>query len=151
MGKTRWWSAIRACATAYCTKPRKRRKRVDIFGRIGNDRSFVLIANRNRQRSNLNNVRRRSQAMTKAELVEAVAKTAKITKVTATVAVDATFEQIGKAIRKSKRFQVPGFGPFTVRSRKARKGRNPQTGAVINIKASRSVGFKPAPVLKKGL
>ncbi|HZH81728.1 MAG TPA: HU family DNA-binding protein, partial [Phototrophicaceae bacterium] len=48
-------------------------------------------------------------------------------------------------------FQVPGFGTFTVRSRKARKGRNPQTGAVINIKASRSVGFKPAPVLKNGL
>ena len=89
--------------------------------------------------------------MTKAELVEAVAKSAKISKVTATTAVDATFDQIGKAIRKSKSFQVPGFGTFTVRSRKARKGRNPQTGAVINIKASRSVGFKPAPVLKNGL
>ncbi|HMF49487.1 MAG TPA: HU family DNA-binding protein, partial [Candidatus Saccharimonadales bacterium] len=46
---------------------------------------------------------------------------------------------------------VPGFGTFTLRSRKARKGRNPQTGAVINIKASRTVGFKAAPVLKKGL
>ena len=67
------------------------------------------------------------------------------------MAVDATFDSIAKAIRKSKRFQVPGFGTFTVRSRKARKGRNPQTGAVINIKASRSVGFKPAPVFKKGL
>jgi len=89
--------------------------------------------------------------MTKAELVEAVAKSAKISKVTATTAVDATFDQIGKAIRKSKRFQVPGFGTFTVRSRKARQGRNPQTGAIISIKASRSVGFKPAPVLKKGL
>ena len=53
--------------------------------------------------------------MTKAELVEAVAKSAKISKVTATMAVDATFDQIGKAIRKSKRFQVPGFGTFTVR------------------------------------
>jgi len=89
--------------------------------------------------------------MTKAELVDAVAKSAKISKVTATVAVDATFDHIGRAIRKSKRFLVPGFGTFTVRSRKARKGRNPQTGAVINIKASRSVGFKPAPVLKNGL
>jgi nucleoid DNA-binding protein len=38
-----------------------------------------------------------------------------------------------------------------VRSRKARKGRNPQTGAVINIKASRTVGFKPSPTFKKGL
>ncbi len=89
--------------------------------------------------------------MTKAELVDAVAKSANISKIAAGVAVDATFDNIGKAIKKAKRFQVPGFGTFTVRSRKARKGRNPQTGAVINIKASRSVGFKPAPVLKKAL
>jgi len=89
--------------------------------------------------------------MTKGELIDAVAKSAKISKLAAGVAVDATFDSIGKAIKKSKRFQVPGFGTFTVRSRKARQGRNPQTGAVINIKASRSVGFKPAPVLKKGL
>jgi len=89
--------------------------------------------------------------MTKGELIDTVAKSAKISKVAATEAVDATFDSIAKAIRKNKRFQVPGFGTFTVRSRKARKGRNPQTGAVISIKASRSVGFKPAPVLKKGL
>ncbi|MET0584054.1 MAG: HU family DNA-binding protein [Candidatus Binatia bacterium] len=89
--------------------------------------------------------------MTKGELIDAVAKSAKVSKLVAGIAVDATFDSIAKAIRKSKRFQVPGFGTFTVRSRKARKGRNPQTGAVINIKASRSVGFKPAPVLKKGL
>jgi DNA-binding protein HU-beta len=89
--------------------------------------------------------------MTKGELIDAVAKSAEISKVAAGMAVDATFDSIAKAIRKSKRFQVPGFGTFTVRSRKARKGRNPQTGAVINIKASRSVGFKPAPVFKKGL
>ena len=89
--------------------------------------------------------------MTKGVLIDAVAKSAKVSKLVAGIAVDATFDSIAKAIRKSKRFQVPGFGTFTVRSRKARKGRNPQTGAVINIKASRSVGFKPAPVLKKGL
>jgi DNA-binding protein HU-beta len=89
--------------------------------------------------------------MTKGELVEAFAKSAHISKLAAGDAVDATFENIGKAIKKSKRFQVPGFGTFTVRSRKARKGINPQTGATISIKASRTVGFKPAPVLKKGL
>jgi len=93
----------------------------------------------------------RGKRMTKGELIDAVAKTAKISKVAAGDALDATFENIGKAIKKNKRFQVPGFGTFTVRSRKARKGRNPQTGAAINIKASRTVGFKPAPVLKKGL
>jgi DNA-binding protein HU-beta len=89
--------------------------------------------------------------MTKGELIEAVAKNAKINRKAAAEAVDATFENISKAIKKSKRFQVPGFGTFTVRARKARKGRNPQNGAVINIKASRTVGFKPAPDLKKGL
>ena len=89
--------------------------------------------------------------MTKGDLVDAVAKSAKISKRAAEEAVDATFEGISRGIKKSKRFQVPGFGTFTVRSRKARKGRNPQTGAVIQIKASRTVGFKPAPVLKKGL
>jgi DNA-binding protein HU-beta len=89
--------------------------------------------------------------MTKAELIEAVAKSAKITKLTANEAVDATFDSIAKAIKKSRRFQVPGFGTFTVRSRKARKARNPQTGALMNISESRTVGFKAAPVLKKGL
>jgi len=89
--------------------------------------------------------------MTKADLIEAVAKAAKINKSAAAQAVDATFEGIGRAIKKSKRFQVPGFGTFTVRSRKARQGRNPQTGAAMTIKASRTVGFKPAPTLKKGL
>lgn len=89
--------------------------------------------------------------MTKAELIQAVAKSAKISKLAAGEAVDATFDGIAEAIRKYKRFQVPGFGTFTVRSRKAHKGLNPQTGNVISIKASRTVGFKAAPVLKKGL
>lgn len=89
--------------------------------------------------------------MTKGDLIDAVAKSAKLSKREAENAVDATFEVIARAIKKSKRFQFPGFGTFTLRSRKARKGRNPQNGAIINIKASRTVGFKPAPTLKKGL
>ena len=89
--------------------------------------------------------------MTKGDLIDAVAKSAKLSKRAAEDAVDATFEGISRAIKKGKRFQVPGFGTFTVRSRKARKGRNPQHGAIINIKASRTVGFKRAPTLKKGL
>ncbi|HZA52859.1 MAG TPA: HU family DNA-binding protein [Candidatus Udaeobacter sp.] len=89
--------------------------------------------------------------MTKGDLIDAVAKAANINKRVAGEAVDATFDNLSRALKKSKRFQVPGFGTFSVRSRKARKGRNPQTGAVITIKASRTVGFKPAPTLKKGL
>ncbi len=89
--------------------------------------------------------------MTKSDIINAVAKAAKLSKRSAGDALDATFETLARAIKKEKRFQVPGFGTFTVRSRKARKGRNPQTGAEITIKASRTVGFKPAPGLKKGL
>jgi len=89
--------------------------------------------------------------MTKADLIEAVAKAAQLNKRTAGEAVDATFEGIVKAIKKNKRFQLPGFGTFTVRTRKARKGRNPQTGDLITIKAGRTVGFKAAPDLKREL
>ncbi|HET8563871.1 MAG TPA: HU family DNA-binding protein [Candidatus Binatia bacterium] len=89
--------------------------------------------------------------MTKGDLVNAVAKATKISRRTAGEAVDTTFATVSRAIRKDKRFQVPGFGTFRVRSRKARNGINPQTGAAITIKASRTVGFKPAPNLKRGL
>ena len=89
--------------------------------------------------------------MTKGDLVNAVAKAARLSKTAAGEVVDATFENLARAIKKDRRFQVPGFGTFSVRSRKARKGRNPQTGDEIVIKASRTVGFKPAPDLKKGL
>ena len=92
--------------------------------------------------------------MTKSELVEAVIKSCKndeLSKRLTTDVIDATFETIAKAVKKEKRFAYPGFGTFTVRSRKARKGRNPQTGEEIKIKASKTVGFKPAPTLKSSL
>ena len=89
--------------------------------------------------------------MTKGDLINAVARAAKLSKRAAGDAVDATFENLARAIKRDKRFQAPAFGTFTVRSRKARRGRNPQTGAEITIKARRTVGFKPAPSLKKGL
>ena len=92
--------------------------------------------------------------MTKSELVEAVIKSCKndeLSKRLTTDVIDATFQAIAKTIKKEKRFAYPGFGTFTVRSRKARKGRNPQTGEEIKIKASKTVGFKPAPTLKRSL
>ncbi|MDH5457871.1 MAG: HU family DNA-binding protein [Nitrospinota bacterium] len=92
--------------------------------------------------------------MTKDELIGAVAKSVKDSalskRLTADV-LDAAFDVIGKSIKKEKRFAYPGFGTFTVRSRKARTGRNPQTGEAIKIKASKTVGFKPAPTLKNTL
>ncbi|MFQ5444631.1 MAG: HU family DNA-binding protein [Nitrospinales bacterium] len=92
--------------------------------------------------------------MTKDELINSVIKSCKgadLSKRLAGEILDAAFENIGKAIKKEKRFAYPGFGTFTVRNRKARKGRNPQTGEEIKIKASKTVGFKPAPALKNSL
>lgn len=92
--------------------------------------------------------------MTKADLIEAVMKSNKnngLSKRLTTDIIDNTFSAIGKSIKKDKRFSFPDFGTFTVRNRKARKGRNPQTGATIKIKASKTVGFKPSPKLKGSL
>lgn len=88
--------------------------------------------------------------MTKAEWIDQIAASAgvEISKANLLKIVDITFDQIKKAVKKDKRFFVPGFGTFSVRQRKARKGRNPKTGAVINIKASKTVGFKPSKEFK---
>ena len=64
---------------------------------------------------------------------------------------EAAFETIGKVIKRNKKFSYPGFGTFSIRSRKARKGRNPQTGDEMLIKPSRTLGFRPAPKVKKSL
>jgi len=65
--------------------------------------------------------------------------------------IDSVFGSVSKAIKKEKRFSYPDFGTFNVKKRKARTGRNPQTGEKIKIKASKTVGFKPAPSFKGSL
>ena len=87
--------------------------------------------------------------MTKAELIEAVAKATELSKAKAQETIEATFEVISKTLKKEKKLLVPGFGSFIVTKRKARKGRNPRTGEEIKIKASKSVRFKPATKLKE--
>ncbi|MFC1890266.1 HU family DNA-binding protein [Thermodesulfobacteriota bacterium] len=89
--------------------------------------------------------------MTKAQLIEKVGKALKsdLSKKQIGDIIDNGFSEMAKAIKKEKRFSYPGFGTFNVKRRKARKGRNPQTGETIKIKASKTVGFKPAPKLKK--
>ena len=92
--------------------------------------------------------------MTKDELIINVMKTCNgngLTKRLTTDILNNAFTAMGKAIKKDKRFSYPGFGTFTVRKRKARTGRNPQTGEVIKINASKTVGFKPSPKLKESL
>ena len=90
--------------------------------------------------------------MTKAELVEKVQSIrGDLSKKQVAEVMDVVFEHLAKAIKRDKRFSMPGFGTFTVKRRAGRVGRNPQTGAEIKIAPTRTVGFKPAPEFKKAL
>ena len=91
--------------------------------------------------------------MTKQQLIESMYKNNQwgLTKKATGEVVDAVFDNIAKAIKKERRFSYPGFGTWNVRTRKARNGRNPQTGQKIRIKASKTVGFKPALQFKTKL
>jgi DNA-binding protein HU-beta len=87
--------------------------------------------------------------MTKVELVEKMAKDAGITKVAAGAALASFIEGVTKALKKKDgKVTLVGFGTFSKSHRKARKGRNPQTGETIKIKASNVVKFKAAKKLK---
>ena len=87
--------------------------------------------------------------MKKADLVEAIAKETGLTKADATRALEATFEVITKALKKGERVPVAGFGTFNVSKRKAREGRNPQTGAAVKIPARKAVTFKAGTALNE--
>jgi DNA-binding protein HU-beta len=89
--------------------------------------------------------------MTKAELVKAVAEETKLTKKSAAEIMDVVFNAIGKAVKKDERFSYPGFGTWSLRSRKARRIRNPQTNEMMKLKASKTIGFRPAKELKETL
>lgn len=89
-----------------------------------------------------------SKTMTKADIVAHVADKAGVTKAAANDAVDAFIGAIEKGL-KSGEVRVAGLGTFKTRTRAARMGRNPQTGAPMKIKASKSVGFKAAKNLKE--
>ena len=89
--------------------------------------------------------------MTKAELIDAIARSTRQPKKLVATTFELAFDQIARAIRKDKRFWVPGFGTFTVRRRRARAGVNPRTNAPMTLPAGRTVGFRPAPQLRKGL
>ncbi|MCB8963955.1 MAG: HU family DNA-binding protein [Bacteroidales bacterium] len=80
--------------------------------------------------------------MNKAQLIDAIAAGAKITKADAKKALDAFVKATGTALKKGDRVALVGFGSFAVAKRNARTGRNPQTGKPINIKAKKVVKFK---------
>ena len=87
--------------------------------------------------------------MTKAELLEQMAKDAGISKTAASAALNSLVDGITKALKKKDgKVTLVGFGTFSKTRRKARKGRNPQTGETIKIKASNAVKFKAGKKLK---
>lgn len=87
--------------------------------------------------------------MTKAELVAQVAKKAGLTARAAKDAVNTVFDSITQALKRGEKVVVTGFGTFLVRRRAARKGRNPQTGAEIQIPATKTPGFTAGKSLKR--
>jgi DNA-binding protein HU-beta len=87
----------------------------------------------------------------KTELVEHIAKQADISKAAAARALDSTITAIRTTLKKGGTVSLVGFGSFAVTKRPARKGRNPQTGAEIKIKAAKVPKFRPGKALKDAL
>jgi integration host factor subunit beta len=89
------------------------------------------------------------KSMTKAELVEDVARAAELTKKDAERLVEIVFESIIDTLNKGEKIELRGFGSFRVRERGARRGRNPKTGDPVDIPAKRVPYFKPGKELKE--
>ena len=89
-----------------------------------------------------------AENLSKAEIVDVVAKAADITKVAAATAINCALDTIAAHIGKGGKVTLVGFGTFSQKSRKARTGRNPQTGEPIKIAASKSMSFKASKAAK---
>ncbi len=86
--------------------------------------------------------------MNKSELIDAIAESADISKAAAGRAVDAVVDSVTDALKKGDQVTLIGFGTFSVKERAARTGRNPQTGAEIQIAAAKIPSFKAGKALK---
>ncbi len=86
--------------------------------------------------------------MNKAELIEVIAKDAKLSKAAAQAALDATIAAVVKAVTKGDSVSLVGFGSFSSGKRAARTGRNPQTGEAIKIPAAKTVKFSAGKAFK---
>ncbi len=89
--------------------------------------------------------------MTKAELIASIGKEAKISKASAEKVINAFTNTVMKALKKGDKLALTGFGTFSVAKRRARTGRNPQTGREIKIPATRVAKFKAGNVLKSSV
>ena len=86
--------------------------------------------------------------MNKTDLIDAIASAAELNKKQAKAALEATLDAITESLKKGDAVQLIGFGTFKINERKARTGRNPQTGKAIKIAAAKVPGFKAGKGLK---
>lgn len=89
--------------------------------------------------------------MNKADLIDVLAKEAELTKAKAGEVVDLVFASLTKSLKKGENVTLVGFGTFDVSKREARKGRNPQTGEAIKIKARTVAKFRPGKALREAV
>lgn len=89
--------------------------------------------------------------MTKAELIDSVAKSAGVTKADAERTIGAFFDEVVGGVKKGDKVAWPGFGSFSTSNRAARTGRNPQTGEPVKIAASTALRFSPSATVKATL
>ena len=89
--------------------------------------------------------------MNKTELIDAIAAAADLPKASAARALDAVIDSVTDSLKKGDQVSLVGFGTFSVKHRNARAGRNPQTGATIQIKASNVPSFKAGKALKEAV
>lgn len=89
--------------------------------------------------------------MNKSELVEAIANGSGITKAAASRVLETFVDTVTDVLKRGDQVVLPGFGSFSTGNRSARTGRNPQTGATIQIKASRVAKFKAGKALKEAV
>jgi len=86
--------------------------------------------------------------MTKAELIEEVSRVVEMSRKDSEVIIETIFDSIVRALRSGDKIEIRGFGSFRTRQRKARIGRNPKTGARVEVPAKRIPYFKPSKELK---
>lgn len=86
--------------------------------------------------------------MTKAELIEEVSRVVEMTRKDSEVIVEAIFDSVVRALRGGYKIEIRGFGSFRTRQRQPRVGRNPKTGARVDVPAKRIPYFKPSKELK---
>jgi len=89
--------------------------------------------------------------MTKAELIDSIAKRAELPRPKAEDIVNGLFDDIVGALKRGDKVNISGFGTFAVSERKARTGRNPKTGETIEIAPSRAAKFRAGKILKESL